>query len=181
MYVQTRCSVPMYCNYWACGVCLARATSSSWFCTTTDWRFAMHWKWVICTGPSASTMAEATTILYSSAPSPPPPLPFPPSIFPSLPLPKDAVLAQIKWTKDQSLADNAEWANSDKPVLLVSSSVVRVWDISLKQCHAPMSTNRHCEPFFCPHSVLPHMALRLKTLLQHQPWATGEYSLAEKL
>ena len=149
----------------------------------------MHWKSVNCTGPSASTMAEATTIFYSSAPSPPfpsPPLPFPPSIFPSLPLPKDAVLAQIKWTKDQSSVDNAEWANSDKPVLLMSSGVVQMWDISLKQCHTPMSADEqrccpHCEPFFCPHSVLPHMALRLKTLLQHQPWGTGEYSLAEKL
>lgn len=102
----------------------------------------------------------------------------------SLPLPlflKDAVLAQIKWTKDQPSVDNAEWANSDKPVLLMSSGVVRVWDVSLKQCHAPMSTNKHCEPFFCPHSVLPHMALRLKTLLQHQPWGSGEYSLEEKL
>ena len=91
------------------------------------------------------------------------------------------MLAHIKWTQDQSSVDNAEWADSDKPVLLMSSGVVQMWDISLKQCHAPMSTNRQCEPFFCPHSVLPHMALRLKTLLQHQPWGTGEYSLAEKL
>ena len=38
---------------------------------------------------------------------------------------EDKVVSKLKWSKDQQSVENAEWANSDKPVLLMSGGIVR--------------------------------------------------------
>ena len=84
----------------------------------------------------------------------------------------------MKWNKDQPSVENAEWANSDKPVLLISGGVIQIWDLQLKQCQSPMVVYKYADPLFCPQATLPQTSLKLKTLLQHQSWK-GKYVLPD--
>ena len=58
---------------------------------------------------------------------------------------QDGVLGQLKWgSKDASShpfpVEDADWATSDKPVLLTSDCCVRVYDLKLQHCQALIST-----------------------------------------
>ena len=58
---------------------------------------------------------------------------------------QDGVLGQLKWgSKDASPhpfpVEDADWATSDKPVLLTSDCCVRVYDIKLQHCQTLIST-----------------------------------------
>ena len=58
---------------------------------------------------------------------------------------QDGVLGQLKWgSKDASPhpspVEDADWATSDKPVLLTSDCCVRVYDVKLQHCQTLIST-----------------------------------------
>lgn len=109
--------------------------------------------------------------------------------------------------------EDADWATSDKPVILCGDGCVRVYDSGLKTCNSVLNlldteggtregrrredrrwqrvfiirwrreqwqtcsaSPPPSEPVFCPQMVLPQASLRLKAMLQHQPWNL-EYSL----
>ena len=52
----------------------------------------------------------------------------------------DVVLGHLKWgPKDSSChfsVEDADWATSDKPIVLGSDGCVRVYDAELKNCHS---------------------------------------------
>jgi hypothetical protein len=93
----------------------------------------------------------------------------------------DAVLGTLKWgtTKDSNChfaVEDADWATSDKPVVLGNDGCVRVFDTELRTCHSVLNVLEMGEPVFLPQVVLPQASLRVKAMLQHQPWNL-EYSL----
>ena len=55
----------------------------------------------------------------------------------------DVVLGQLKWgTKDTNChysVEDADWATSDKPVVLGSDRCVRVYDSELRTCHSVLN------------------------------------------
>ncbi|XP_074640587.1 WD repeat-containing protein 11-like isoform X2 [Tubulanus polymorphus] len=85
-------------------------------------------------------------------------------------------LSTIKSPKDIAKVLDAEWAGSDKPVIITADGCLRVLDIKLKVDCSPLDDYVLPEPLFSPNLQLPKVALTLKYLLQHQPWKK-EYSL----
>ena len=56
----------------------------------------------------------------------------------------DAVLGTLKWgtTKDSNChfaVEDADWATSDKPVVLGNDGCVRVFDTELRTCHSVLN------------------------------------------
>lgn len=55
----------------------------------------------------------------------------------------DVILGHLKWgTKDSNCnfsVEDADWATSDKPILLGSDGCVRVYDSELKTCHSVLN------------------------------------------
>ena len=51
---------------------------------------------------------------------------------------EEGVISQLKWGVKESssslVVEDADWATSDKPVLLTGDGCVRVFDIKLHQC-----------------------------------------------
>jgi len=55
----------------------------------------------------------------------------------------DALLGQLKWGPKEAnhfIVEDADWATSDKPVLLTSDGCVRVYDLKLQHCQAVVNT-----------------------------------------
>ncbi len=56
------------------------------------------------------------------------------------PTPQDTVLSQQKWGPKDASVEDADWATSDKVVLLTSEGCVRVCEVSLKHSQSPVNT-----------------------------------------
>ncbi|XP_065883318.1 WD repeat-containing protein 11-like isoform X2 [Dysidea avara] len=90
---------------------------------------------------------------------------------------EEEVCGQIKWGRGEACVEDADWASSDKPVLLTSDGCVHVSDCNLQiSNNVEMSSRELEEPLFCPHVGMAQASLQLKCLLQHQPWSL-EYNI----
>lgn len=83
--------------------------------------------------------------------------------------------------------EDADWASSDKPILLTSDGCIHVLDCSLtlsvnvemnaKELEGIFVCCHICclsfciEPIFCPHANGAQASLQMKCVLQHQPWS----------
>ncbi len=54
---------------------------------------------------------------------------------------QDTVLSQLKWGPKDASIEDADWATSDKVVLLTSDGCVRVCEVSLKHSQSPVNTS----------------------------------------
>ncbi len=110
------------------------------------------------------------------------------------------MISQLKWGGKEAdggvVVEDVDWATSDKPIIITSDGVVRIYDLSLQKCQSEFTLAEFksiavynyihvsCDlvvifipdPVFCPHSMPPMASRRLKVILQHQPWNV-EYSL----
>lgn len=94
----------------------------------------------------------------------------------------------MKWGRGETTAvEDADWASSDKPILLTCDGCIHVLDCSLQltinvemNCRELEGTSCYdkimsvslfyIEPIFCPHAAGAQASLQMKCLLQHQPW-----------
>ena len=87
-------------------------------------------------------------------------IPLPPNLLPPSPLPlapppfsphQDTLLGQLKWgsVKENSsqLVVDADWATSDKPVLLTNDGCIRVYDTKLQSCHSAIVLQEFGGPY----------------------------------
>lgn len=53
------------------------------------------------------------------------------------------MLGQLKWGPKESniVVEDAEWATSDKPILLTSDGCVRIYDLQLTHCQSTVSVD----------------------------------------
>ncbi|XP_022080580.1 WD repeat-containing protein 11-like isoform X4 [Acanthaster planci] len=84
--------------------------------------------------------------------------------------------SSMKVTKEQTKLIDADWAASDKPIVVSSDGCIRVCDIKLKTTCSPMDYAEFADPVFCPYLLSPKAALAMKYTMQHQPW-NDEYTL----
>ncbi|XP_038045535.1 WD repeat-containing protein 11-like isoform X5 [Patiria miniata] len=84
--------------------------------------------------------------------------------------------SSMKVTKEQTKLIDADWAASDKPIIVSSDGCIRVYDIKLKTTCSPMDYAEFADPVFCPYLLSPKAALAMKYTMQHQPW-NDEYTL----
>ena len=58
---------------------------------------------------------------------------------------EEGLISQLKWGVKESgshlVVEDADWATSDKPVLLTGDGCVRVFDLKLQQCQCAISTS----------------------------------------
>ncbi|XP_050396083.2 WD repeat-containing protein 11 [Patella vulgata] len=76
----------------------------------------------------------------------------------------------IKSPKEIAKISDAEWAGSDRPMLVTTNGALHVTDITLRNSSSPTDNWDLPEPLFCPHLVSSKSSQLLKCILQHQPW-----------
>ncbi|XP_033632855.1 WD repeat-containing protein 11-like isoform X3 [Asterias rubens] len=84
--------------------------------------------------------------------------------------------SSMKVSKEQVKLIDADWAASDKPIVVSSDGCIRVYDIKLKTTCSAMDYAEFADPVFSPYLLSPKAALAMKYTMQHQPW-NEEYTL----
>ncbi|XP_071090050.1 WD repeat-containing protein 11-like isoform X1 [Haliotis cracherodii] len=90
---------------------------------------------------------------------------------------KSEIMHSIKSPKEIAKVVDAEWAGSDRPVVVTASGCVHIFDITMKKATSSIDQWDLTEPVFSPHLLPPKSSQLMKCLLQHQPW-TEEFNLS---
>lgn len=80
------------------------------------------------------------------------------------------VLGSVKTSRDQLSVIDSDWLSSSLPMLLPSDGSVRILDASMKSANSPISEKDLSENIFNPRLCDEQSSLKLKHILQHQPW-----------
>ncbi|GAB1607865.1 WD repeat-containing protein 11-like isoform X2 [Argonauta hians] len=83
---------------------------------------------------------------------------------------KEELIVSYKCSKDVPKIIDAEWGQSDKPVVLMSDGCIRVFDLTMKKASSHIMDWDLEEKIFCPSFLPSPGSLLLRTFLQHQPW-----------
>lgn len=83
---------------------------------------------------------------------------------------KEEMIVSFKCPKDIPRVIDAEWGQSDKPVVLMSDGCIRIFDLTMKKASSPIVDWDLEEKIFCPALLPSHGSLLMKTFLQNQTW-----------
>ena len=89
---------------------------------------------------------------------------------------KPELMSSIKSPREIAKVIDAEWAGSDRPVLVTTDGCVHMFDMTLKRTNGTIEEKENLERQFEPYLVPQKVAFLSKLLLQHQKWST-EYKL----
>ena len=89
---------------------------------------------------------------------------------------KPELMSSIKSPREIAKVIDAEWAGSDRPVLVTIDGCVHMFDMTLKRTNGTIEEKENLERQFEPYLVPQKVAFLSKLLLQHQKWST-EYKL----
>ena len=89
---------------------------------------------------------------------------------------KPELVSSIKSPREIAKVIDAEWAGSDRPVLVTTDGCVHMYDMSLKKTNCTIEERDNQERTFEPYIVPQKVAFLSKLLLQHQRWSS-EYQL----
>ena len=89
---------------------------------------------------------------------------------------KPELMSSIKSPREIAKVIDAEWAGSDRPVLVTTDGCVHMFDMTLKRTNCTIEEKENLERQFEPYLVPQKVAFLSKLLLQHQKWPT-EYKL----
>ena len=89
---------------------------------------------------------------------------------------KPELVSSIKSSREIAKVIDAEWAGSDRPILVTVDGCVHMFDMSLKRTSCSIEERENGERTFEPYVVPQKVAFLCKLLLQHQPWA-AEFQL----
>ena len=89
---------------------------------------------------------------------------------------KPELMSSIKSPREIAKVIDAEWAGSDRPVLVTIDGCVHMYDMTLKKTNCTIDERENLERTFEPYLVPQKVAFLSKLLLQHQKWSS-EYRL----
>ncbi|XP_072042557.1 WD repeat-containing protein 11-like isoform X2 [Amphiura filiformis] len=96
-------------------------------------------------------------------------------------------VSSLKTPKEHNRVIDADWAASDRPVVIGADGCLRVHDIKLRLSCYPTEYTDFPDPVFCPYLLSSKASLAMKYTMQHQPWnstytlhLTGEYEAPEE-
>ena len=85
---------------------------------------------------------------------------------------KPELVSSLKSPREIAKVLDAEWAGSDRPVLVTTDGCVHMFDMSMKRTNCTIEERENEERTFEPYIVPQKVGFLCKLLLQHQRWAS---------